>query len=202
MHLQRQGAVWKKTGAVPVYQRILWKGRGMRGKGLVHIYCGDGKGKTSAAIGLAVRAAGRGKKVLISRFLKTDDSGEVMILKEIPGITVLPCEKSFGFLFRMSEEQKKEAASYYQEQFEKTVKMAERYDLLILDEMMASISGKMVPEERVLQFLQEKPENLEVVLTGRNPSDRLKEEADYISEILAVRHPYEQGIPAREGIEY
>ncbi len=174
----------------------------MRGKGLVHIYCGDGKGKTSAAIGLAVRAAGRGKKVLISRFLKTDDSGEVMILKEIPGITVLPCEKSFGFLFRMSEEQKKEAASYYQEQFEKTVKMAERYDLLILDEMMASISGKMVPEERVLQFLQEKPENLEVVLTGRNPSDRLKEEADYISEILAVRHPYEQGIPAREGIEY
>ena len=169
---------------------------------MVHIYCGDGKGKTSAAIGLAVRAAGRGKKVLISRFLKTDDSGEVMILKEIPGITVLPCEKSFGFLFRMSEEQKKEAASYYQEQFEKTVKMAERYDLLILDEMMASISGKMVPEERVLQFLQEKPENLEVVLTGRNPSDRLKEEADYISEILAVRHPYEQGIPAREGIEY
>lgn len=174
----------------------------MREKGLVHIYCGDGKGKTSAAIGLAVRAAGRGKKVLISRFLKTDNSGEVMILKEIPGITVLPCEKSFGFLFRMSEEQKKEAASYYQEQFEKTVKMAERYDLLILDEMMASISGKMVPEERVLQFLQEKPENLEVVLTGRNPSDRLKEEADYISEILAVRHPYEQGIPAREGIEY
>ncbi len=174
----------------------------MREKGLVHIYCGDGKGKTSAAIGLAVRAAGRGKKVLISRFLKTDDSGEVMILKEIPGIIVLPCEKSFGFLFRMNEEQKKEAASYYQEQFEKTVKMAERYDLLILDEMMASISGKMVPEERVLQFLQEKPENLEVVLTGRNPSDRLKEEADYISEILAVRHPYEQGIPAREGIEY
>lgn len=174
----------------------------MREKGLVHIYCGDGKGKTSAAIGLAVRAAGRGKKVLISRFLKTDNSGEVMILKEIPGITVLPCEKSFGFLFRMNEEQKKEAASYYQEQFEKTVKMAERYDLLILDEMMASISGKMVPEERVLQFLQEKPENLEVVLTGRNPSDRLKEEADYISEILAVRHPYEQGIPAREGIEY
>ncbi len=174
----------------------------MREKGLVHIYCGDGKGKTSAAIGLAVRAAGRGKKVLISRFLKTDDSGEVMILKEIPGITVLPCEKSFGFLFRMSEEQKKEAASYYQEQFEKTVKMAERYDLLILDEMMASISGKMVPEERVLQFLQEKPENLEVVLTGRNPSDRLKEEADYISEILAVRHPYEKGIPARAGIEY
>ena len=174
----------------------------MREKGLVHIYCGDGKGKTSAAIGLAVRAAGRGKKVLISRFLKTDDSGEVMILKEIPGITVLPCEKSFGFLFRMNEEQKKEAASYYQEQFEKTVKMAERYDLLILDEMMASISGKMVPEERVLQFLQDKPENLEVVLTGRNPSDRLKEEADYISEILAVRHPYEKGIPAREGIEY
>ena len=76
----------------------------MKDRGLIHIYCGDGKGKTTAAVGLAVRAAGRGKRVLISRFLKTEDSGEVKMLRLLPGVTVLPCERTFGFLFRMSEE--------------------------------------------------------------------------------------------------
>ena len=174
----------------------------MREKGLVHIYCGDGKGKTSAAVGLAVRAAGRGKKVLISRFLKTEDSGEVGVLRSIPGITVLPCERSFGFLFRMTEEQKQEAAAYYSRQFEKTVSLVSRYDLVIFDEIMAAVNGGLVSEESVLRLLQKKPEDLEVVLTGRNPSESLKKEADYISEIQAVRHPYGRGIPAREGIEY
>ena len=74
-------------------------------KGLVHIYCGDGKGKTSAAVGLAVRAAGRGMKVLMVRFLKTEDSGEVEVLRSIPCITVTPCDCTFGFVFRMTEEQ-------------------------------------------------------------------------------------------------
>ena len=82
-------------------------------RGLVHIYCGDGKGKTTAATGLAVRAVGRGKRVVIARFLKTDDSGEVFVLKQIPGIILIPCTKTFGFYFRMTEEQKKEAAVYY-----------------------------------------------------------------------------------------
>ena len=75
-------------------------------QGLVHIYCGDGKGKTSAAVGLAVRAAGRGMKVLVVRFLKTENSGEVEVLRSIPGITVTHCDRTFGFVFRMNEEQK------------------------------------------------------------------------------------------------
>ncbi len=174
----------------------------MKEKGLIHIYCGDGRGKTTAAVGLAVRAAGRGLRVLISRFLKTEDSGEVEVLRAIPGITVLPCERTFGFLFRMSPEQKREAARYFQGQFEKTAAMAQDYDLLILDEIMASVNGGVVKEESVLQFLEEKPEGLEVVLTGRDPSEELMAKADYISRIQAVRHPYEQGVTAREGIEY
>ena len=93
-------------------------------KGYVHIYCGDGKGKTTAAIGLAVRAAGRGKKVVIARFLKTEDSGEVEVLRSIPGITVLPCEKTFGFYFQMTEEQKREAALYYGSLLERAWSMA------------------------------------------------------------------------------
>ena len=80
--------------------------------GLIHIYHGDGKGKTTAAIGSAVRAAGRGKRVLIARFLKTDDSGEVMGLAHVPGITLLPCDQNFGFSWEMSAVQRKAAALY------------------------------------------------------------------------------------------
>ena len=106
-------------------------------QGLLHIYCGDGKGKTSAAVGMAVRAAGCGMKVLVIRFLKTENSGEVEVLRSIPGITVPPCERTFGFVFRMTEEQKQEAALYYQSRFEAAAKKAVQgqYDLLILDEI-------------------------------------------------------------------
>ena len=92
-------------------------------KGLVHIYCGDGKGKTTAALGLALRAAGRGMKVVIARFLKTEDSGEVKMLCQLPGIVLLPCRKSFGFTFSMGEEEKKEASRYYQDLFARAVSL-------------------------------------------------------------------------------
>ena len=85
--------------------------------GLIHIYHGDGKGKTTAAVGSAVRAAGRGKKVLIARFLKTDDSGEVMGLGHVPGITLLPCDENFGFSWEMSDVQRKAASLYYNNLF-------------------------------------------------------------------------------------
>lgn len=170
----------------------------------VHIYCGDGKGKTTAAVGLAVRAAGCKKKVLITRFLKTDHSGEVEILKQIPGIFVTPCEKSFGFFSQMTEGQKKEAAVYYTELLSQTLEKAagESYDLLILDEIMAVCSFGLVKEEAVRAFLSNRPGRLEVVLTGREPSQEMIGLADYVSEIRKIKHPYERGIAAREGIEY
>ena len=173
-------------------------------QGLVHIYCGDGKGKTSAAVGLAVRAAGRGMKVLVVRFLKTENSGEVEVLRNIPGITVTPCDRTFGFVFRMNEEQKAEAAEYYQKRFETAEKEAEsgNYDLLILDEILASCNYGMVQEQSVLEFLHTKPAGLEVVLTGRDPSEKMVEQADYVSEIHMVKHPYQKGISARKGIEF
>ena len=88
-------------------------------RGLIHIYCGDGKGKTTAAMGAAVRAAGRGYRVLILRLLKTDDSGEVKALSSLCGIRLLPCLRSFGFSWNMTPEQKKEAAVYYSGQLER-----------------------------------------------------------------------------------
>lgn len=207
--------------------------------GLVHIYCGDGKGKTSAAVGLAVRAAGRGLPVVIARFLKTDDSGEVDMLKRLPGVRVLPCERTFGFVFRMSEETKREAAVWYGELFSRAVREAkaavrdaggcgepkqsaapgeETADrdtggcgksdpssvraLLVLDEIMAAVNYHMVSEDEVLHFLNNRPEGLEVVLTGRDPSKRMLLTADYVSEIGKTAHPFDRGIGAREGIEY
>ncbi len=172
--------------------------------GYIHIYCGDGKGKTSAALGLAVRAAGRGKKVLIVRFLKNENSGEVPALRKIPGITVTPCDREFGFVFRMNEEKRAEAASYYRQMFEQACREAEEgeYDILILDEIMAACNYEMVPEADLTAFLKDRPQRLEVVLTGREPSGRLLDLADYVSEIRMRKHPFERGIPAREGIEY
>ena len=190
--------------------------------GLVHIYCGDGKGKTTAAVGLAVRAAGCGVPVLIARFLKTDNSGEVGVLGSIPGIQVLPCTREFGFTWNMDDEQRREAREYYSGQFKKAWEMAcemadERGEgaeaapdadstpiraLLVLDEIMAALSGGFVPEEAFLAALDAKPDGLEVVLTGRNPSEALIKRADYVTEMRAVKHPYDSGINARKCIEY
>lgn len=173
-------------------------------KSCVHIYCGDGKGKTTAATGLAVRACGCGKKVLVTRFLKTDHSGEVTALLQLPGITVTPCEKSFGFFSQMTAEQKEEACVYYDQLLKATLKKAEtgEYDMLVLDEIMAVCNYGLADETAVRNFLKQRPEGLEVVLTGRNPSKELLEAADYVSEIKKVKHPYDKGIMARRGIEY
>ena len=117
---------------------------GKRKDGLVHIYCGDGKGKTTASVGAAVRAAGSGKKVVIKRFLKNDHSGEVEVLKQIPGITVLPCTRQFGFSWKMSSQEKEEAKEYYGEELEKAWKTAwgQDADMLILDEATSSIDTR------------------------------------------------------------
>lgn len=169
--------------------------------GFIHIYCGDGKGKTSAAIGLAIRAAGREMKVVIARFLKHDDSGEVAVLGKIPEITLLRCEKSFGFFSKMTSDEKEEAKDYYTRLFNKACKMAENADVLILDEIIAACNYGLVDENEILSFLRLR-NNIEIVMTGRNPSDKLKDEADYISEIKKLRHPYDRGINARTGVEY
>lgn len=171
--------------------------------GLVHIYCGDGKGKTTAALGLALRAAGRGLKVLVVRLMKTDGSGEVTALTSIPGIRLVPCTKSFGFSWKMTGEQKAEAAEYYSALFAECWDEACRgYDLVVFDEMMSAVSGGFVSEDLLLKALRDKPEGLEVVMTGRGPSELLLEAADYVTEMRAVKHPFSRGIKARKGIEY
>ena len=170
-------------------------------RGLIHIYCGDGKGKTTAAVGLAVRAAGRDFRVTMVQFLKSTETGELNSLKKIEGIRLIRSEEALGFTFRMNEEQKRHAASVQQQLWEQALVASQSSDLLILDEVMAALSSGMISEEQVLDFLDKKPIELEVVLTGRNPPKAVLERADYVSEMKKIRHPFDSGIPARKGIE-
>lgn len=144
------------------------------------------------------------KKVVIKRFLKNDHSGEVEVLKQIPGITVLPCTRQFGFSWKMSSQEKEEAKEYYGEELEKAWKTAwgQDADMLILDEAVGACSLGFIKEERLLELIGCKPEKLEVILTGRNPSKELLAAADYVTEMVMRAHPYTRGIPARKGIEY
>ena len=169
--------------------------------GLIHVYCGDGKGKTTASLGLAIRCAGSGFKVLISRFLKNNLSGELNILNTIPNICVMGSEKDFGFFFNMSESKKKDAREYFTTQLIQTFEASKDYDLLILDEINAAVELELIDEELLISLIMNKPEHLETVLTGRNPSDSIVAMADYVSEIKCVKHPFDKGITSRKGIE-
>ena len=173
-------------------------------KGLIHIYCGDGKGKTSAATGLAVRAAGCGKQVLFARFLKNEESGELEILDRIPEIHVIHLEKSYGFYRTLTEKEQAEVRQMYEALWHDIVRRAETdmYDVLVMDEFMAAYNYGLIGHDAAFAFLREKPERLEVVLTGRDPDEDLVELADYVSEIRKVKHPFDRGIRARRGIEY
>ena len=172
--------------------------------GLIHIYCGNGKGKTSAAAGLAVRSAGWGKRILFTRFLKNENSGELKVLDKIPEIEVLHLKKSYGFYSSLNAEEKKEAEEMYRKLWKETMQLISggSYDVLVVDEFMAAYNYGLIPQEEALCFLKEKPEGLEVVLTGRNPDPRLVELADDVSEIRRIRHPIDRGVQARKGIEY
>lgn len=171
--------------------------------GLIHIYEGDGKGKTTAAVGLSIRFAGNGGKVVFTQFLKRNDSGELCILEQIENICLLRCEKSFGFTFRMTAEQKQEAAEYYNEHLKKVLKEAveKRAGLLVLDEVLDADNSHMISHEVLLTFLKEKPQEMEVVLTGRTPAEEFIELADYVTYMEKRKHPYDKGIGARTGIE-
>lgn len=171
--------------------------------GYVHIYCGDGKGKTTCGMGLCTRAAGYGYRVMIYQFMKNNSTSERKILSGVENITLIPGLDQEKFSFRMTEEEKKEHRQFYEEQFERVTKKAceDGYDVLFLDELIYTIRAGLFDEQLLLDFLDRKPEKLEVILTGQGPSEKLMSRADYISEIRKIKHPFDQGLSARPGIE-
>ena len=173
------------------------------GTGLVHIYCGDGKGKTTAAIGQCVRSAGFGYRVLICRFMKDSRSSELTALAGIPGITIMPTPENVKFSFRMTEDEKEAAREEARRRLQQAAAKAakEAFDVLLLDEAIYAVNAGLLPEEELIAVLRGRPGKLEVLLTGRDPSEQLMAEADYISEIRKIKHPFDRGQRARDGIE-
>ena len=169
--------------------------------GLVHLYCGDGKGKTTAAAGLALRCIGAGKRVLFVQFFKDGSSSELPPLRSL-GADILICSTQRGFWWNMDAQTRKEATADYTMLLREALARAGDYGLLVLDEAVSACNHGAIPEEELLAFLDSRPPETEVVITGRDPSPALRERADYITEMRMRRHPYEQGVAARKGIEY
>lgn len=168
-------------------------------KGLVHIYTGDGKGKTTAAFGLAVRCASYGKKVVVYQFLKSTPSGELCACEKI-GIKVIRSAVTDKFWFAMTDEEKQQTKDRAKES------LLHIYDepccLLILDEVLCLADLGIISVQELIDIVKNKPNSTELVLTGRGMPDEITDLADYISEIKCVKHPYEKNIDAREGIEF
>lgn len=173
--------------------------------GLIHIYTGEGKGKTTAAIGLAVRAAGNGMKVLFVQFLKGgEESGELKIFKGLQeNIEVIRFDQRHPIFFKKGDTKDglinaaKEALSLIDEKIK-----SGKYDLVVLDEINNLVSQGWADVNELIEIIKKRPEGVEIVLTGRGASEELIDMADYVTEMRAVKHPLKKGIKARKGIEY
>ncbi|MBP9920431.1 MAG: cob(I)yrinic acid a,c-diamide adenosyltransferase [Proteiniclasticum sp.] len=176
----------------------------MSTKGQIHIYTGEGKGKTTAALGLSIRAAGRDRKVLFVQFLKGQDTGEQYLMKKIPQITHLKLANARTFFHALTIEEQENLIEETEKEWESlyTKIMSGGFDLVVLDEIMAAMYLGIVSESTVLKLLQEKPIQMEFVLTGRNVPELILKEGNLVTEMRKIRHYYDQGILSREGIEY
>jgi cob(I)alamin adenosyltransferase len=175
-------------------------------RGLVQIYTGEGKGKTSAAIGQAIRARGRGLRILFVQFLKgKKGSGEIPLLEKL-GVRVVCKGEKDRWLFpdRLKEEEKKKVRlewTRFLDEISHQVR-EEKYDLVVLDEINVALYYKLIDKNKLIDFIRKKPTSLEVILTGRHASPELIELAHLVSEIKSVKHPFDAGVKGRRGIEY
>ena len=171
--------------------------------GLIHVYEGDGKGKTTAAVGLAVRCAGSGRRVLFTQFLKSDTSNELKVLRKIDNIEVYTKKTNFGFTFNMTDAEKLKAKEFFTNHLKDVIHLATEgeFDLVVMDEIIDAYNLDMVDHDTLTDFLKSRPENLEVVMTGRNPKNEIAELADYFTHFQKVKHPFDKGQRARVGIE-
>jgi len=168
--------------------------------GLVHIYTGEGKGKTSAGMGLIVRALGRDLKVKIIQLFKRD-TGEQFFF-ENSGVKYLQFKPLHPYFKDYDPTQLESLKKEFLEFWKESLRDIDEYDLILIDELGPGLNWKVIPESLVFDLIEKKPKNTELVLTGRDFPDSIKEKADYVSEINKIKHPYDKGILAREGVEY
>lgn len=174
-------------------------------KGLTQVYCGNGKGKTTAAIGQGIRAVGQDLKVIMIQFLKGRPTGEIEALKRLePEFKTFRFEKQTKFVFEMDEDEKMDLKSDLKNalNFTKKVFDTRECDMLILDEILGVIENGLLTVDELIQLVKSKPDTMELVMTGRSLDERLVPLVDYISTIEETKHPFYKGVTARKGIEY
>lgn len=178
--------------------------RQVRDKGLIIIYTGDGKGKTTAALGMAMRAVGWGGKVLVIQFIKAWKTGEhKAIEKFLPDITIIPAGE--GFVGIMGDRKPKElhnASAQKALELAKTEIMSNKWSMVILDEVNGALAGGLIALKDVLALLASKPEDMDLVLTGRDAHPDLIEKAHLVTEMKKVKHPFDAGILAKKGVDF
>lgn len=173
-------------------------------KGLIHLYTGDAKGKTTASLGLALRALGHDMKVVLVQFLKGRETGELKSLEKIGNVQIFRYPRDFGFFKSASDEDKAEMTRLNNENLKKALNLVGEgsCDLLILDEVCGAYNNQALDRELVDDLIKDKPLQLELVMTGRNAPAHFIDLADYVSEFVKIKHPFDKGIGSRKGVEY
>ncbi|MDH5696566.1 MAG: cob(I)yrinic acid a,c-diamide adenosyltransferase [Dehalococcoidia bacterium] len=171
-------------------------------RGLVQVFTGDGKGKTSAAIGAVIRALGHGLRVYIVYFMKGDyPYGERSILSQLSNVTMASFgSKGFIDPTNIKPEEKEQAKRALVAARE--AMLSGSYDLVVLDEVNLAAAWKLIELDDVVRLIDDKPKDVELILTGRRANTQLIKLADLVTEMLKIKHPYDEGVTARKGIEY
>lgn len=168
-------------------------------KGLVHVYTGDGKGKTTAALGLALRAAGHDMKVIFIQFLKGQQCGEHFFVSKYHPFDII--QLGTGDTFAKSKEQlNREAQDTFA--FARQEILGGKYDLVVLDEILVAVNQGYITVRQILDLIEEKTGSVELVMTGRKAPSEIVQRADLVTEMLMIKHPFTEGFIARRGIEY
>lgn len=168
----------------------------------MQVFTGDGKGKTSAAVGTVVRAVGHGLRVYVVFFMKGDyPYGEYETLFKLPGVTVSQFgQREFVDPNNVRPEERQQAEEALSAARE--AMLSGKYDLVVLDEVNVAVGWKLIDTGEVIKFIKDKPKHVELILTGRYADAKIIEMADLVTEMKKIKHPYDKGIPARKGIEY
>lgn len=176
----------------------------MENSGLIHVYYGNGKGKTTAALGLALRASGCGKKVVVLQFLKDMKCGELSQLALLPNTVVLRGKAGAPFTFSMTQEEKDATKVIHDDNLRQALALvgSGECDMLVLDEALDAYQLGLLDEVLLTELIRSKPPALELVITGHSPTDWIVDAADYVTEMVKVKHPYDRGIMARRGVEF
>lgn len=171
---------------------------------MIIVNYGDGKGKTTAAMGTVMRAVSNNWKVVVVQFLKARETGEVELLKAYPNVKIIRDNNLPKFSFAMNDEERVQATAIHTENLQRGIDLVKQgeCDMLVLDEMLGVIETGLVDEAPLKDLLANKPEDLELIITGRMMPDYVEAAADYITEMRLVRHPFAKGTTARKGVEF